>query len=101
MAIESVSMMKPEMLMPSGQTERKSPFETQQAFGEMLKNAIGEVNNAQQASDVMTRKLVQGEQVELHDVMITAQKASVMLNTSMEIRNKAIEAYQEILRMPV
>ena len=101
MAIESVSMMRPDFLTAGAQTERKSPFEAQQAFGGMLKNAIEEVNNTQQASGIATQKLVRGEQIELHDVMITAQKASVTLNTAMQIRNKAVEAYQEVLRMPV
>ena len=49
----------------------------------------------------MTQKLVHGENVELHDVMITAQKATIALNATMEVRNKVIEAYQEIIRMPV
>ena len=49
----------------------------------------------------MTQKLVLGENVELHEVMIAAQKASISLNATMEVRNKVVEAYQEIIRMPV
>ena len=52
-------------------------------------------------SDKMTQKLILGENVDLHNVMITAQKASIALNATMEVRNKVIEAYQEIIRMPV
>jgi flagellar hook-basal body complex protein FliE len=37
----------------------------------------------------------------LHQVMITAEKASVTLQTTLEIRNKVVEAYQEIMRMQV
>ena len=49
----------------------------------------------------MTEKLINGGNVDLHEVMITSQKASITLNATMEVRNKAIEAYQEIMRMSV
>ena len=52
-------------------------------------------------SDVLTEKLINGEDVELHDVMIASQKASITLNATLEIRNKVVEAYQEIMRMQV
>ncbi|MGL4520963.1 MAG: flagellar hook-basal body complex protein FliE [Bacilli bacterium] len=73
----------------------------QQSFGEMLSNAIGEVNNLQQQSDQKTLQLVKGEQVELHDVMISAQKSSVALQATIEVRNKMVEAYQEVMRMNI
>jgi len=80
---------------------KPTPYEAQQSFGTFLKDAIQEVNNKQSESDMMTGKLVRGGDVELHDVMITSQKASIALNATMEVRNKVIEAYQEIIRMPV
>lgn len=75
--------------------------EAQQSFGSFLKTAIADTNEAQVQSDVMTQKLIMGENVELHEVMIAAQKAAISLNATMEIRNKVVEAYQEIIRMPV
>ncbi|MCM3386747.1 flagellar hook-basal body complex protein FliE [Ureibacillus chungkukjangi] len=78
-----------------------TPFEAQQSFASTLKDAIASVNTQQVQSDVMTQKLINGEDVDLHEVMITAQKASVTLNATMEVRNKAIEAYQEIMRMSI
>lgn len=80
---------------------KATPYEAQQSFANMLKNSIDEVNAAQNASDTMTKKLVNGENVEIHDVMIASQKASISLSLTMEMRNKAVEAYQEIMRMPV
>ncbi len=80
---------------------KPTPYEAQQSFGSFLKDAIKEVNTKQNESDIMTQKLVMGENVELHDVMIAAQKASIALNATMEVRNKVVEAYQEIIRMPV
>ena len=84
-----------------GRTITPTSYEAQQSFGTFLKDAINDMNNKQIESDIMTQKLVMGENVELHDVMIAAQKASIALNATMEVRNKVVEAYQEIIRMPV
>ncbi len=67
----------------------------------MLKKAVNEVNHAQVQSDIMTEKLANGENVQLHDVMIASQKASIMLETTLQVRNKVVEAYQSIMRMQI
>lgn len=71
------------------------------SFADSLKQAINQVNQSQIESDKMTEALATGKNVELHDVMITAQKASVSMTLAVEVRNKAIEAYQEMMRMQV
>lgn len=81
--------------------QQSTPIEAQQTFANTLKDAINKVNDLQVESDQFTNKLIQGENVELHDVMIAAQKASITLNATVEVRNKVIEAYQEIMRMTV
>lgn len=101
MAIESISIFQPTQLNVSANSQKTSSFEAQQKFGDFLKSAIDSVNEDQKASDVLTDKLIRGEDVELHNVMIASQKASITLNATLEIRNKVIEAYQEIMRMPV
>ncbi|MBQ0139902.1 MAG: flagellar hook-basal body complex protein FliE [Kurthia sp.] len=83
------------------QSNSASKVESSESFGSILKDAISSVNETQTQSDLMTNKLVAGENVELSDVMITAQKAGVTLNTALQVRNKAVEAYQEIMRMTV
>lgn len=75
--------------------------EAQQTFANSLKEAIASVNSQQIQSDTMTQKLINGGDVDLHEVMIASQKASITLNATMEVRNKAVEAYQEIMRMSV
>lgn len=74
---------------------------TKMNFSETLKQAIEQVNQSQIESDNMTEALATGKNVELHDVMITAQKASVTMSLAIEVRNKTIEAYQEMMRMQV
>ena len=102
MAIQSVFNITPTASLLKTETQvAPSSYEVQQSFGTFLKDAINDVNNKQIESDLMTEKLVRGENVELHDVMISAQKAAIALNATMEMRNKVVEAYQEIIRMPV
>lgn len=75
--------------------------EAQQNFATTLKEALANVNTQQLHSDTMTEKLINGGNVDLHEVMIASQKASITLSATMEVRNKAVEAYQEIMRMSV
>ena len=82
-------------------TNIATPAEAQKKFSVFLKESINEVNAAQIQSDEVTKKMALGENVDLHTVMITSQKASVMLQTTIEIRNKAVEAYQEMMRMQI
>ena len=100
--INSVSMLSPtQVVNETKQLNQVNSFEVQQKFSNTLKEAIAKVNDQQIQSDTMTDKLINGGDVELHEVMIASQKASVTLNTTIEIRNKVIEAYQEIMRMSV
>jgi flagellar hook-basal body complex protein FliE len=80
---------------------KTTPAESQKKFAEFLKNSIDEVNKIQNQSDFATNKLVNGEKIDLHEVMIASQKASITLQATMEVRNKVVEAYQEVMRMQV
>jgi flagellar hook-basal body complex protein FliE len=78
-----------------------TPFEAQKSFASVLKDSINQVNQSQLEADTMTEKLAQGQNVDLHQVMIAQQKANITLQATMEIRNKVIDAYQEMMRMQV
>ncbi|MFD1037991.1 flagellar hook-basal body complex protein FliE [Virgibacillus byunsanensis] len=78
-----------------------SPGEAQASFANTLKSAIENVNDAQKASDKKTEALANGQIDDLHDVMITAQKASITLETTVQVQSKVIDAYNEIMRMQV
>ena len=102
MAINSVSMAVPMISNESTKINAATTSaEAQQTFANTLKEAIAKVNDQQIQSDTMTEKLINGGDVDLHEVMIASQKASITLNATMEVRNKVIEAYQEIMRMSV
>lgn len=78
-----------------------TPFEAQKSFKSVLKETINKVNDAQLEADTMTEKLVKGENIDLHQLMIAGQKANITLQATLEVRNKVIEAYQEMMRMQV
>ena len=102
MTINSVSMAIPTISNESTKINATvNSADAQQTFANSLKDAIAKVNDQQIQSDTMTEKLINGGNVDLHEVMIASQKASITLNATMEVRNKVIEAYQEIMRMSV
>lgn len=71
-------------------------------FGKMLVNALEEVNGAQADSKSMQENFISGRKdVDIHDVMIAQEKASTTMQLTLAVRNKALEAFQEINRLPV
>lgn len=70
-------------------------------FGSMLKGALQEVNKVQQESRGMQNDLMQGKPVEFHELMITMEKASTAMTLTLQVRNKLLEAYQEISRTQI
>ena len=60
-----------------------------------------EVNAAQMRSADLTTRFAAGEPMDVHQVMIASQEAGVMLDLALQVRNKIVEAYQEILRVNV
>ncbi|GAB3067366.1 flagellar hook-basal body complex protein FliE [Virgibacillus ainsalahensis] len=78
-----------------------TPGEAQANFADTLKSAIDSVNNTQIKSDEKTNALAQGNIENLHDVMITAQKSSVALETTVQVQKKVVDAYNEVMRMSI
>ena len=71
-------------------------------FAALLKSSIDQVNAAQQEADKLSKSFEQGTPgVELQDVMISLQKANISFQTMVQVRNKLVTAYQEIMNMQV
>ena len=75
--------------------------QTGQSFGQTIKEAFSGVNELQTNADEVATRFAQGDAVEMHQAMIAMQKASTALQFTIQVRNKIIEAYQEIMRMQV
>ncbi len=80
---------------------RPTPANEPVAFGDMLKSSIETVNRQQIAADEAVKNLATGRDKDIHHTMIEMEKASVSLQLMMQVRNKMIDAYQEIMRMSV
>lgn len=72
-----------------------------QGLGRPLHEFLDSVNTLSLHSDGLKEELATGGDVELHEVMIAAEKASVAVNLTMQLRNKLVDAYQEVMRMSV
>ena len=71
------------------------------SFMEAVRGAVGEVNNTQQASRSLQNAFERGEDVALTDVVLGMQKSSLAFEATLQVRNKVLKAYEEILNMPV
>lgn len=71
------------------------------AFGSYLKDAIKGLNDTQLQADAAVNSFIKGDQIDVHQVMLTMQKAELTLNLAMQLRNKVVSAYEEIMRMQV
>ncbi|HUG11270.1 MAG TPA: flagellar hook-basal body complex protein FliE [Opitutaceae bacterium] len=95
-----LSPVRPETLQrpvqaPSvGSTERAG-------FGEMLDGLVSTVSGKQADAADLTRRVLTGETDQLHQSVIAMQEASVAFGLMVEVRNKLVESYQELMRMQV
>lgn len=70
-------------------------------FADILKQAIGEVNQLQKEAKQVLEDFASGKEENIEKVVATIERADVALRMLTEVRNRAIEAYQEIMRMQV
>ena len=72
-----------------------------QSFGDVLKDQLNQVNNAQLAADDAAQTYALGGEIELHNVILATEKAELSLQFATQIRNKLLSAYQDIYKMPI
>jgi flagellar hook-basal body complex protein FliE len=68
-------------------------------FRDVLTRAVNEVSAAQDLSGETTRRFLNGEPVELHQVMAASAEAGIALDTMIELRNKVVDAYRTVMSM--
>jgi flagellar hook-basal body complex protein FliE len=97
-----IGPINPNMQVPEIRTPQNRGSENAgTGFGEILKDAISTVNELQKQSDQEIQKLMTGESQDLHTTVIAMQKADLSFQMMMQVRNKIVQAYQEIMRMQV
>jgi flagellar hook-basal body complex protein FliE len=68
-------------------------------FGDLLTDAIGNVNRLENRAQTAVAGLMTGTGVDVHDAMIATQKASMAFELALAVRNKAVQAYQQVMSM--
>jgi len=79
----------------------QSPFAKSDTFVDTLNEFVGDVNSLKKESAEQTARMLRGESVDIHDVMITAEKAKTSFDLLMELRNKGLDLYREVMRIQV
>jgi flagellar hook-basal body complex protein FliE len=70
-------------------------------FGAALEQAVSALGQLGAEADASTMKLAAGEPIDIHEVMLNTEHASLGFSMALQVRNKLVEAYQEVMRMPV
>lgn len=91
---KSISIQKPSVISDVGPSGSAS-------FADTLNEAMNNVNQLQKAADRGAQDLATGKTDNVADVMIATEKADIALRVMVQVRNKIIDAYQEIMKMQV
>jgi len=97
-AIGNISGLTQSLPIQGAQAAPQSPAV---GFGNLLQDMVGKVSELQNNADQSIQSLATGQGKGLHEVMLAVEKASISFQMLTQVRNKAVEAYQEIMRMPV
>jgi flagellar hook-basal body complex protein FliE len=89
-----------QIAVPS-QVKPSATSQAETSFGDILKNMVADTNQLQQSADQAIQQLHSGGEKNLHGAMISMEKADISMRYMVQVRNKSIEAYQEIMRMQV
>jgi len=91
-AVSAISAMAPQNLAQVAGTPASD-------FGQLLGNGIAKLDSGLQVADQQLRAMAAGKEVAVHDVMISMEQARMNLMFMVEVRNRVVEAYQELMRM--
>jgi flagellar hook-basal body complex protein FliE len=84
-------------LVASPAAPTQGPDATFQDFSTMLGNAVDAINGTQAAADTATNQLLTGQSTDVHSVMIAMEKAKVTFDLAVQVRNKLLDGYNELM----
>jgi flagellar hook-basal body complex protein FliE len=99
MDIKDLAQVPLSVELATNKKQSAGPASEGESFGNVLQSSLDEVNRLQQQADAAITALSTGEDVSLHETMIAMEQADVSFRLMMEVRNKIVEAYQEIIRI--
>ena len=97
--IGAIGGITPRIPQPAGAVQPGSA--NADLFGRLLTDAIGTLADLQATADAKAQALATGQNVDLHDVMIAQEQSSLAFQFGLQVRNKIVEAYQDVMRMAV
>ena len=71
------------------------------SFGQLVSNGLSQINGQLIGSQVDLQKLAMGDAQNLHQIMINMEESRVSFQLMMQVRNRLLEAYQDIMKMPI
>ena len=71
------------------------------SFGDMVKSGLEQVSAAEQGADDLVQKMASGQSVQPHEVMIATSKATLSVEMLSQVRNKALDAYREVMNLQI
>lgn len=83
------------------QVSRQTEAGSAEGFGQALTDAAKQVSGLENQANAMAQQVAAGDVSELHNAMLAMQKASMALELTVQVRNKVLDAYQEIMRMQI
>lgn len=101
--IEKIGIQPASLLKPL-QTDAKASAgaaDLGKSFGDMLNQAIGQLSAQEKNVEILNDQFVRGEGVDAHQLTINAERLSLGLELTVQVRNKVIEAYQDIMRTQI
>lgn len=99
---QMLSALRTTAAQASGKTAESTPAAGGADFAQILQSSINKVNQTQMQADQMAEKLAAGDTSQnLHEVMIALQTASVSFQEMVQVRNKLVTAYQDVMNMQV
>ena len=97
MPVEAITELTPEQPRET----RPPAAQVTELFAESLRGLLREVEANDELLTELKRRLLVGEPVELHEILLAAEKANLSFQLLLSVRNRLLEAYQEITRMPL
>jgi flagellar hook-basal body complex protein FliE len=88
-------------IQPLAAAVKTQPQSAVNQLGETFDKALTSLSDKQNSSDTLIKKLAAGENVDLHQVMIASEEASISMQVALAMRDKLVQAYQETMRMSV
>jgi flagellar hook-basal body complex protein FliE len=96
-----ISRISPSLTTATRGAYSPAPVSPTSSFQNSLASAIQELNSTQLQADNAVMSLASGQSIDVHDVTMAMEQANIGMQLGVQVRNKLVEAYQEIMRMQI